>query len=63
MNGSTSWRVVIDRRDAEERMLQCYPLARARRRRAEAQGDLRRLRELYPACRMVRIEDEPAAFA
>ncbi|MGQ0430113.1 MAG: hypothetical protein ACT4UQ_09290 [Gammaproteobacteria bacterium] len=63
MSASTSWRVVIDRRDAEGRLHQCYPLAPARRRRAEAWGDLRRMRELYPACRLVRIEDEPAAFA
>lgn len=63
MSTLTSWRVVIDGRDREGRMVCCRPLAPKRRRRAEAEGDLRRMRELYPAARLVRIEDEPAAFA
>jgi len=63
MTAATTWRVVIDGRDAEGRTLYCQPLAPRRRRRAEAERDLRRARENYPAARIVRIEDELAAFA
>lgn len=63
MNASTSWRVVIDGRDSEGRTVYCQPLAPRRQRRAEAERDLRRARELYPAARLVRIVDEPVAFA
>lgn len=58
---NASWRVVIDGRDAQGRAVYCQPLAPRRHRRAEAERDLRRARELYPAARLVRIEDEPAA--
>lgn len=61
MTARTSWRVVIDGRDREGRTVYCQPLAPLRQRRAEAEGDLRRMRELYPAARLVRIEDEPEA--
>lgn len=58
-SNSTTWQVVIDGRNSEGRTVYCHPLAPRRRRRAEADGDLRRMRELYPAARLVRVEDEP----
>lgn len=56
------WIVVLDVRDTDGANLLGQPMSPQFRRRAQAEGALRRVRENYPAAYLQRVRFEAAAF-
>ena len=56
------FQVVLDKREPDGRVVLYYPMAPQRRRRAQAERDLRTVREYYPAAHLSMVRYEAAAF-